>query len=134
MTVSVAVLLLPANVPVMVTVDWELTLIWPTLKVAPVFPAAIVTVAGTVAAAVFALARTTFIPPEGAGLEIVTVPVTAVVALPLTAPGETVTDTSVGASTLIPANCELEPYDAVTAPEVLAVTAFVVTAKLVAAR
>ena len=37
------------------------------------------------------------IPPEGAGLDSVTVPVTAVVALPLTEAGETESEVRVGA-------------------------------------
>jgi hypothetical protein len=61
-----------------------------------VLPAAIVTVAGTLAAAVFELDKPTTTPPVGAGPDIVTVPVTTVVELPFTVVGETVRDTKAG--------------------------------------
>jgi hypothetical protein len=49
-----------------------LTLLVVVLKVALVAPAAIVTLAGTVATAVSLLAKATKAPPTGAGLDIVT--------------------------------------------------------------
>ena len=53
-----------------------------TLNVAVVFPAGIITVAGTDAAELVELLRFIASPPTGAGLLIVTVPVTVTFALP----------------------------------------------------
>ena len=55
------------------------------------------TLPGVEATAELELARVTIKPPVGAGELIVTVPVTAVVALPLTDAGATVNETSTGA-------------------------------------
>jgi len=55
------------------------------------------------------LCRVITVPPVGAGPFMVTVPVTAVVALPLTVLGESVTDDRLGAWTVSVACCELDP-------------------------
>lgn len=98
-TVRVVVLVVPARVAERVTGVWVVTFLWVTLKVAVALPARIVTVAGTVAAAVAELVRVTTRPPVGAMPLRETVPVTTVVALPLTVLGATATERSTGAST-----------------------------------
>ena len=60
-----------------------------------VFPAATVTLAGTLATAVFELNRVTTKPPVGAGPVKRTVPITAVVDPPFTDVGATVSETKV---------------------------------------
>jgi hypothetical protein len=103
------VFIVAASVAVKVTAEMALTFLWLTLNVSIVLPDAIVTVAGGAAAVVSELASLTTIPPGGAGPAIVTVPVTAVDELPLTDVGVTVTDTSVGVTTVRLASAELDP-------------------------
>jgi hypothetical protein len=67
---SVAVLIAEIVTLVEVVTDFVVT-----VKVAVVFPEVTVTLAGTVAAAVLLLERVTIVPVDGAGPEIVTVPV-----------------------------------------------------------
>jgi hypothetical protein len=74
-TVSVAVLLEAPRVAVMVTVAFAATAEVVAVNVADVLPAVTVTLAGTLAAAVFELDRVTASPPEPAGPVRVTVPV-----------------------------------------------------------
>jgi|GEM_PF-1501716 len=87
-TVRVAVLL-PLRVAVIVAVAVEETAMVVMVKVAVVAPCATVTLEGTVAAALLLL-RVTALPPEGAAVEMVTVPVELVPAI--TEVGETLTD------------------------------------------
>ena len=95
-TVSTAVRLTPANVPPMVAEVDETTETVLTVNVALVAPAATVTLAGTVAAAVLLLVRVTTAPPEGAALVSVTVPCDAVP--PVTLAGLTATDDNAAAA------------------------------------
>ena len=108
-TVSAVVFVVPARVALSVTDVWTVTFLWVTFNVPVALPAAIVTVAGTVAAPVLELLRVITNPPVGAGPLKETVPVTAVVALPFTVVGDTVTEISVGGVTVSIACCELVP-------------------------
>jgi hypothetical protein len=72
----------------------KLTVLVVTVKVALVFPAATVTLAGTVATDVGLLERVTTAPPEGARPERVTVPVEG--EPPLTVEGLKVRETATG--------------------------------------
>ena len=110
-----------------VTVVFAVTLACFTVKVAVDFPARTVTVVGTDAAPVFELFRLTTKPPVGAIPLRVTVPVTAVVELPLTVVGETEIDNRAGAVIDRVACCELEPSVAVTVADVIELTAKVFT-------
>ena len=74
-----------------------------TVKVAVVAPAATVTLAGTVAAAVLPLLKVTVAPPVGAAPFRVTVPVEDVP--PVTDVGLKLTDFIAGAFTVSPADC-----------------------------
>ena len=74
-TMSVAVLVVPPNAALIVTVVAALTALVPTVKLAVVAPAATVTLAGTRAAAVLLLESDTTAPPLGAAPLNVTVPV-----------------------------------------------------------
>jgi len=85
----------------MVTVVCAPTLLWLTLNVTVAFPAGTVTEAGVFAAEVSELDSVTIVPPTGATPAKVTVPVTAVVALPFTVLGDTEIEASVGACTVI---------------------------------
>ncbi len=98
-----------ARLAEIVTAVDELTLVCLTVNLALVAPAAMVTVAGTLAAAESELVSETLRPPAGAGPESVTVPLTAVPALPFTEAGDTETDIRTGAMTVRLACCELEP-------------------------
>ena len=100
------------------------------MKVIEVFPAAIVTVAGTDAAVASELVSVTTNPPVGAGPEIDTVPVTAVVALPTTEVGETLTETKVGGCTVRVAFCDPPLQVAVTVAVTAAFTAVVLIANV----
>jgi len=122
--VKVAVLLAPPRVAVTVAVAAEPTRLVVTVNVPVVEPAATVTEAGTVAAALFD-AKVIVVPPAGAALESVTVPVefamppTTVVGLsakPASAPGVTVNV----------AVAVLDPVAPVIVAEVLVATAEVV--------
>ncbi len=93
----------------MVTLTEEATFECLTENFTNVVPVGTVTVAGTAAAEGSELESETMRPPNGAGPERVTVPVTAVPALPLTEAGDTETDTRTGAVTVRLASCELEP-------------------------
>jgi hypothetical protein len=84
----------------MVTAVDEATAIVVTVNVAVVLPARTVTVAGTVAAALF-LDKATEIPPLGAALVKVTVPVEEVP--PVTLVGLTETDESAAAGVMVSA-------------------------------
>src|SRR5438034_810750 len=74
LTVRVAVRMAPPPEPVIVTAVELTTALVVTAKVALVAPAPMVTLAGTVATAVFALLRPTTAPPAGAPAVSVTVP------------------------------------------------------------
>lgn len=95
------------------------------MNVIVVFPERTVTLAGTFAAAVLELVRVTTMPLVGAVPETVTVPVTVVVALPLTDVGDSVTDTSVGGRIVSVTVLLLEPSVAVIVALVDVETAFV---------
>ena len=113
-------------VPVRVTVVLEITLRCFTVNVAVVFPAAIVTDTGTVAAVVVELLSDTTAPPVGAMPLIVTVPVTTLVELPWTVVGLTAKETKAAGCTVIVAGWLLAPRVAVIVALVVALTAFVV--------
>ena len=129
MILNVAVTLTPARDPLIVAFTRELTLPCLTLNVAKILPAAIGTVDGSVAA-VLELDRLTFSPPVGAGPVSVTVPITAVVALPFTVVGFIEIDISAVGTTVTAACTELEPNVAVTTPLEAVVTALVVAEKV----
>jgi len=74
-TISVAILVVPPNAALIVTVVAVLTALVLTVKLALVAPAATVTLAGTRAAAVLLLESATTAPPAGAAPLNVTVPV-----------------------------------------------------------
>ena len=97
------------------------------VKVALVFPAGTVTLAGTVATAVELLERVTTVPAAGAGPEIVTVPVDGV--SPLTVVGFKVRDVIAGAVTVNVA-VWFVPRLPVIVTEVFAATGLVVTVKV----
>jgi hypothetical protein len=98
-----------------------------TVKVAVAALAATVTLAGTCAAAVLLLDRTTTVPPEGAGPFSVTVPVDEVE--PVTAAGLTATELTTGAFTVKLAFWVV-PLVAEMVNEVLTATGLVVTVKV----
>ena len=81
------------------------------MNVAEILPAAIVTLEGTLASLLELLSEME-IPPDGAGPEIVTVPVEA--APPGTDAGERVRETRLGGSTVTGADAELSGSEAFT--------------------
>jgi hypothetical protein len=93
LTVSVVVRVVP-SVPVMIDDVDDATLWVVTVKVRLVVPVAIVTLAGTIAAAVLLLESATTLPPDGAAADSVTVPVDDVP--PVTVVGLSDSDDSVG--------------------------------------
>jgi len=99
-----------------------------TVNVAVVAPAATVTVAGTVAAAVLLLLRVTTAPPVGAGPFSVTVPVDELP--PVTDVGFKLTELGAGALTASAAVCVVLLYVAEIVDDVLLATALVVTVKV----
>jgi len=88
---------LPPCFAVIVTFELEATMICVTAKVAEIFPDAILTLAGTVAALVLELLSVTVTPAAGAGSESVTVPATVLLEPPITLEAPTVTPVTVGA-------------------------------------
>jgi hypothetical protein len=102
-----------------------------TEKVAEVAAAAIVTLAGTVAADVLLLASLTTTPPVAAGPLMVAVPVE--VAPPTTEVGFKVTDERVGALTVSVAVLETDPSFAVIVAVTFAAIAMVLTVKVLEA-
>jgi hypothetical protein len=94
-TVSVPVRVTPPAAPEMVTEAEVVTVLDVTVNVPLVAPAAIVMLAGTVAALVLLLDNVTTVPPEGAAAESVAVPV-AFALPPVTLVGEIDSDESVG--------------------------------------
>ena len=100
------------------------------MNVAVVEPEATVTLAGRVAASVLELVRVITTPALGAGPEIVTVPVTAVVVPPTTEVGLTATETRVGAWILSVAVLVVVPNVPVMVEVVLDATAVVAIAKV----
>jgi hypothetical protein len=123
-TVNVAVWSTPLSVAVIVTGVGELTAIWVTAKVAVVWLARTVTLAGTVAADVVSLASVTTVSLAAAP-ERVTVPVTVLPSPPVTLVGLTVTLLSVTAAgpTVNVAVRLTEPIDAVIVTGVEELTA-----------
>ena len=103
LTVKVADLVVPLNSPEMLDVVLAATGVVVTVNVPLVAPAATVTLAGTVAAAVLLLPSVTTAPPVGAALLNVTVPVEE--APPVTLAGLTDTEETVGAFTVSVAPC-----------------------------
>lgn len=97
------------------------------MKFAEVFPAAIVTDAGGLAALLLLL-RLTIIPPFGAADDIVAVPVAEVP--PTTAVGLTLMDANVGGLIVSVADRVTVPSDPVTVAVVCVVTTTVVTANV----
>jgi hypothetical protein len=94
-TVSVPVRVTPPAAPEMVTDAEVVTVLDVTVNVPLVAPAAIVRLAGTVAALVLLLDNVTTVPPDGAAAESVAVPV-AFALPPVTLVGEIDSDKSVG--------------------------------------
>jgi hypothetical protein len=103
LTVRFADFVAPLNSPEMVDVVLAATGVVVTVNVALVAPAATVTLAGTVAAAVLLLVRATTAPPAGAALLNVTVPVED--APPVTVAGLTDTEETEGPFTVSVAPC-----------------------------
>lgn len=99
------------------------------MNVPVVCPAAIVTVAGTVAALVLELARLMTSPPVGAGPEIVTEPVTTVDELPCTVVGLRVKELRIGALTVKVPVLVVPGIDALIVDGVFALTGVVVIVK-----
>jgi hypothetical protein len=91
LTVKLAVREIPAAVAVTVTAVCVLTVLVDAVKLAVAWPAGTVTLVGTETAA-FELVRLTAVPPEGAGVVRVTVPVDE--APPVTLVGESASDES----------------------------------------
>src|SRR5437588_4611493 len=90
-TVSVVVRLTERTVAVIVTGVEDPTAIWVTVNVAVVSPSRTVTLTGTVAADVSLLMSVTTMPPAGAAIGSVTVPVTVLPSPPVTLVGLTET-------------------------------------------
>ena len=122
LTVSVANSEPPFSVPVMVAATAEDTAEVETVKVADLAPAAIVTVAGTVALVALAL-RVTVAPPGGAGPFKVTVPVAPVP--PITEDGRTERPDKPADVTVSEADCVFTPWVPVMVVTVLPETAVV---------
>src|SRR5262245_8767252 len=117
----------------MVTEVAAVTAVVFTVKLALVAPAATVTLAGTVATAVFELDNVTTVPPAGAGALSVTVAVDVlppVTLVGLSVKEATVTVVAAGGFTVSVADCVTPPADAEIVTGVVAVTAAVVTVKV----
>jgi hypothetical protein len=129
--VSVEVFVTAPNLAEMFTLVFADCVLVVTVNVALVFPAATVTVAGTVPTPVLLLERVITAPPEGAAPLSVTVP--CELAPPLTLVGFNVSDdrlTALPGVMVSVACCELLPMLAVIVPVVLVVTAVVLTVKV----
>jgi len=123
-TVSAAVLVVEPRTALIVAETLAVTPVVEVVKVAVVLPEATVTDAGTVTPlAVLLLERLTAVPPVGAGLESVTVPVELVP--PITEVGLRVTPLRTGAVTAIVVVFVVLPSVALIVAEILAVTGVV---------
>jgi hypothetical protein len=116
----------------MVTVDWKRTGSVDIEKLALVDPAAIVTLAGTIATKMLLLERATTAPSLGAGPLNVTVPVAELP--PVTLEGFSFSEASTGGTTVSEADCVTPPKTAEIVTDVAVATALVciVRAALVA--
>jgi len=121
-TVRVAVAEVPLKAPVIVEVPFTANVV--TVKVAVVAPAATVTEAGTVAAAVLEEVRVTTSPPVPAALAKVTVPVDGVT--PATVDGLSDSERTVAAVTVSVFETEVVPVVAETDTGVVVATGLVV--------
>src|SRR6266545_2097474 len=106
-TVCVAVLEVPPDAAVIVTFVFAATVRVVTVNVVVAAPAGTVTLAGTVAAAVFELVSVTAVPPAGATPFIVTVAVDAEV--PKAVEGARLTEYGIGTAEVVSATVRLPP-------------------------
>ena len=127
-TVRVALAVVPLVAEIVTLLEKSRTVRVVTVKVAVVFPAATVTLAGTVATVVELLERLTTAPPVGAGPLRVTVPVDGFP--PFTLVGFSVNELTVGVVTVSVAVVVAVPYLEVIVTEVLDARAEVVIVKL----
>ncbi len=104
---SIAVLLTPRRVAVMLTVVLDKTFMVVTMKFACIAPGGMVTLDGTVATVVLLLVRDTVRPAAGAGLDMTTVPVEDVP--PGTVAGVRETKATRGVRTVIAADLVTPP-------------------------
>jgi len=114
----------------MVTLVWDVTPVCVTLNVPEVLPAAIDIEPGVLAIFVFELLNVTVMPPAGAAAFSVTIPVTAIVELPLTAIGETDSEAIVTGLTVSVACLLLEPTTPVSVATTVDDTTLVVIANV----